>query len=128
MLQTAWVGWASAVASHGNLPGSWKAAPQSVATGWEQEMIEKLKLGVLRIIVDKDCIGRSAQIESMEVRRMVIKLRGGTAQLCIEIGRWKGEGREERKCEESRAPREGGNSKQRMRMGSDLGCRLQGKR
>ena len=48
----------------------------------------------------KDCKGRSAQIESKEVRRMVTKLRGGTAQLRIETGRWKEEGREERKCKE----------------------------
>ena len=48
--------------------------------------------------MDKDCKGRSAQIESKEVRRMVTKLRGGTAHLRIETGRWKGEGREERKC------------------------------
>ena len=32
--------------------------------------------------------------------RMVTKLRGGTAQLRIETGRRKGEGREERKCKE----------------------------
>ena len=50
--------------------------------------------------MDKDCKGRSAQIESKEVRRMVTKLRGGTAQLRIKTGRWKGEGREERKCKE----------------------------
>ena len=31
---------------------------------------------------------------------MVTKLRGGTAHLRIETGRWKGEGREERKCKE----------------------------
>ena len=67
---------------------------------WEQEMSEKPKLEVLRMIVDKDCKGRSAQIESKEVRRMVTKLRGGTAQLRIETGRWKGECREERKCKE----------------------------
>ncbi len=52
------------------------------------------------MIVDKDCKGRSAQIENKEVRRMVTKLRGGKAQLHIETGRWKGEGREERKCKE----------------------------
>ena len=63
-------------------------------------MGEKPKLEVLRMIVDKDCKGRSAQIESKEVRRMVTNLRGGTAQLCIETRRWKGEGREERKCKE----------------------------
>ena len=63
-------------------------------------MSEKPKLEVLRMIVDKDCKGRSAQIESKEVRRMVTKLRGGTAHLRIETGRWKGEGREERKCKE----------------------------
>ena len=40
------------------------------------------------------------KIESKEVRRMVTKLRGGTAHLRIETGRWKGEGREERKCKE----------------------------
>ena len=50
---------------------------------WEQEMSEKLKLEVLSVIVDKDCKGRSAQIESKEVRRMVTKLRVGTAQLRI---------------------------------------------
>ena len=46
-------------------------------------MSEKPKLEVLRMIVDKDCKGRSAQIESKEVRRMVTKLRGGTAKLVI---------------------------------------------
>ena len=73
---------------------------REVRASWEQEMNEKRKLEVLRMIVDKDCKGRSAQIESKEVRRMVTKLRGGTAQLHIETGRWKGEGREERKCKE----------------------------
>ena len=61
-------------------------------------MSEKPKLEVM--IVDKECKGRSPQIESKEVRRMVTKLRGRTAQLHIETGRWKGEGREERKCTE----------------------------
>ena len=73
---------------------------REVRASWKQEMSEKPKLEVLRMIVDKDCKGRSAQIESKEVRRMVTKLRGGTAQLRIENGRWKGEGREERKCKE----------------------------
>ena len=73
---------------------------REVRASWKQEMSEKPKLEVLRMIVDKDCKGRSAQIESKEVRRMVTKLRGGTAQLRIETGRWKGEGREERKCKE----------------------------
>ena len=111
-------------------------------------MSEKPKLELLKMIVDKDCTLRSAQIESKEVRRMVTKLRGGTAQLHIETGRWKGEGREERKCKESSGQEvedakhllincarwqdekeeliervkdtqeRGGNLKQRMRMGS----------
>ena len=97
--------------------------------------------------MDKDCKGRSAQIESKEVRRMVTKLRGGTAYLRIETGRWKGEGREERKCKECsgqevedvkhfllkcakwqderekligrvKGTQRGGNLKQRMMMGS----------
>ena len=68
-------------------------------------------------------------------------LRGGTAQLCIETRRWKGESREERKCKECSGKEVedakhfllkcarwqdvkgtqrggGGNLKQRMRMGS----------
>ena len=57
-------------------------------------MSEKPKLEVLRMIVDKDCKGRSAQIESKEVRRMVTKLRGGTAQLHIEPEEGKAEKRE----------------------------------
>ena len=74
---------------------------REVRASLEQEMSEKPKLEVLkRMIVYKDCKGRSAQIESKEVQRMVTKLRGGTAQLRIETGRCKGEGREERKCKE----------------------------
>ena len=120
---------------------------REVRASWEQEMSEKAKLKVLRMIVDKDCKGRSAQIESKEVRRMVTKLRGGTAQLHIETRRWKREGREEKKCKECseqevedakhfllkcarwqderkeqiervRGTQRGGNLKQRMRMGS----------
>ena len=51
-------------------------AQREVRASWEQVMSEKLE--VLRMIADKDCKGRSAQIESKEVRRMVTKLRGGT--------------------------------------------------
>ena len=85
-------------------------------------------------------------MRAREVKRMVTKLRGGTAQLRIETGRRKGEGREERKCKECsgqevedakhfllkcarwqdkreliervKGTQRGGNLKQRMMMGS----------
>ena len=59
-------------------------------------MSEKPKLEVLRMIVDKDCKGRNAEIDSKEVRRMVTKLRGGTHSCALkpEDGKGKVEKRE----------------------------------
>ena len=35
-----------------------------------------------------------------KVKRVLTKLRGGTAELQVELGRWKGLSREDRKCAE----------------------------
>ena len=42
------------------------------------------------------CVG----VRRKKIRRMLAKLRGGTAELQVEVGRWRGLRREERKCAE----------------------------
>ena len=45
-----------------------------------------------------ECIPRCVEVECKRQRRMLVKLRGGTAELRIEMGRWSGLSRDERIC------------------------------
>ena len=67
---------------------------------WGREMKVKPKLIVLKKITDLEewagCVGLRRRAD----RRMMIKLRGGTAAFQIETGRWRGVIREERVCKE----------------------------
>ena len=46
------------------------------------------------------CEAKCIDVESKRIRRMLTKLRGGTAELRVETGRWSGLQREERICKQ----------------------------
>ena len=48
--------------------------------------------------MDNECKARCVGMDCKRHRRMMAKLRGGTAELGIEIGRWHGLRREDRVC------------------------------
>ena len=67
---------------------------------WDREMEVKPKLSMLQKIVDLEEWSDCARLRRRSDRRMMIKLRGGTAAFQIETGRWQGVAREERVCKE----------------------------
>ena len=46
--------------------------------------------------MDGECMPRCVEVECNRQRRMLVKLRVGTAELRIEMGRWSGLSRDER--------------------------------
>ena len=73
MLQTAWGCRASAVVGHANLPGSWKAAPQSVATGGNGAV-------TIRVVAKLKCV---------EFWYRVMKTRGWRLVKHVAVEAWK---------------------------------------
>ena len=67
---------------------------------WGRKMEMKPKLTMLRRITNLDEWSDCAELRQRADRRMMIKLRGGTAAFQIEKGRWRGVVREERVCKE----------------------------
>ena len=63
-------------------------------------MHEKLKLSMMKLIVKCEVESSCAFSNSKVERRLMLKLRGGTAVFQIEIGRWHGAKREEWMCKE----------------------------
>ena len=60
----------------------------------------KPKLAVLRLLKEKGSESRCLDMASKRVRRVMMRLRGGTAPLRIESGRWQRSPMEERTCQE----------------------------
>ena len=58
------------------------------------------KLATLRLLKEKGSESRCLEVASKSLRRIMMMLRGGTAPLMIESGRWRGLPREERRCRE----------------------------
>ena len=50
--------------------------------------------------MDNECKARCVGIDCKRRRRMMAELRGGTAELGVETGRWHGLRREDRVCKE----------------------------
>ena len=50
--------------------------------------------------MDNECKARCVGMDCKRRRRMMVKLRGGTAELGVEIGKWHGLRREDRVCKE----------------------------
>ena len=71
---------------------------RNVTDEWRKEMHEKLSMmkRITKCAVRSSC----AFLKSKAERRMMLKLRGGTAAFQIEMGRWHGLKREERVCKE----------------------------
>ena len=93
-----------------SLPVVWEArvrcvqllsvAWRNVRDGWRKEMHEKPKLSMMKRITECEVKSSCAFLKSKVERRMMLKLRGGTAAFQIEAGRWHGLKREERVCKE----------------------------
>ena len=65
---------------------------------WREAARERPKLEVIGSLMDAECKARCVEIECKMQRRMMVKLRGGTAELRVETGRWCGLSRGERLC------------------------------
>ena len=65
---------------------------------WREAAREWPKLEVIGSLMDAKCKARCVEIECKMQRRMMVKLRGGTAELRVETGRWCGLSRGERLC------------------------------
>ena len=63
-------------------------------------MHEKPKLSMMKRIMECEVRSSCAFLKSKAERRMMVKLRGGTAAFQIEMGRWHGLKREEQVCKE----------------------------
>ena len=69
---------------------------------WREVTAEELekwpKLCVLQELVRRGFEATCVGVKRKKIRRILTKLRGGTAELQVEVGRWRGLKREERKC------------------------------
>lgn len=78
----------------------WNIAWRRAKDGWLKELNEKPKLSMLKMLVDCGVESSCAYVKSKSERRILMKLRGGTAPLQIEMGRWQGIRWEERLCKQ----------------------------
>ena len=60
----------------------------------------KSKLEMTGRLMESECKTRCVWIDCKRHRRMMTRLRGGTAELGIEVRRWHGVRREDRVCKE----------------------------
>ena len=73
---------------------------KKVEDEWDGELATKPKLALLKFLKEKRGESRCLDVADKDKRRMMMMIRGGTAPLRIECGRWKGLERAERKCGE----------------------------
>ena len=76
------------------------SAWRMVREAWDAEIQERSKLGVVKGLLECGCQSRLVDVGSKRIRRMLAKLRGGTAELRVETGRWNGLKKEERICKQ----------------------------
>ena len=69
---------------------------RNVKVEWRKEVHEKPKLSMMKLIGECEVESSCALLKSKAERRMMLKLRGGTATSQIEMGWWHGMKREER--------------------------------
>ena len=72
----------------------------NVKDEWRKEVHEKPKLSMMKLIGKCEVELSCALLKTKAERRMMLKLRGGTAAFQIGMGRWRGMKREERVCKE----------------------------
>ena len=75
-------------------------AARKVRSMLMKELEERPKLGMMKKIAALELESSCAVLKGKRDRRMIIKLRGGTAAFQIEVGRWQGVERKERTCKE----------------------------
>ena len=75
-------------------------ARRKVEDEWDDEPATKPKLALLWLLKEKGGESRCLDVAGKGKRRLMMMIRGGTAPLRIECGRWRGLGREERTCGE----------------------------
>ena len=73
---------------------------RNVREKWRKEVHKKAKLSMMKLIGEREVESSCALLKSKAERRVMLKLRGGTATFQIEMGRWHGMKREERVCKE----------------------------
>ena len=71
-----------------------------VLTEWNKDLEMKPKLSMLRRTVECGEESSCAVVKAKRERRVLLKLRGGTAAFQVETGRWQGVKREDRLCKE----------------------------
>jgi hypothetical protein len=67
---------------------------------WRGELEKKPMLGMLKKIGELEEISSCVRWSVKSERRMLLKLRGGTALFQVELGRWQGVRREDKVCKE----------------------------
>ena len=75
-------------------------ASRKVDSMLAKELEEKPKLCMMKQMTEQGIDSSCAAVRSKRARRMLVKLRGGTAPFQIEMGRWQGVERERRICKE----------------------------
>ena len=70
------------------------------AAVWREKAKGSSKLKMTGKLMDNECKARCVGMDCKRCRRMMAKLRGSTAELGVEIGRWHGLRREDRVCKE----------------------------
>ena len=68
-----------------------------VKAAWRERAEGSSKLEMTRKLMDNECKACCVGMDCKRRRRMMAKLRGGTAELGIEIGRWHGLRREDKR-------------------------------
>ena len=78
-------------------------ALKGVRSRWKKEACAQRHptLEMVGSLMEQECEGRGMMVKCKRRRRLV-KLRGGTAELGVETGRWRGVRREERICKNCR--------------------------
>ena len=67
---------------------------------WHQEMVTKPKLSLLSKIFDLGLTQRCWRVQDRVLHSMLMKLKGSTAHVPVETGRWQGVAREDQVCRE----------------------------
>ena len=78
---------------------AWREAMDS----WKEEARSHSKLAEVQKLIEKRYEARCVEVKCKWRRRVLIQLRGGTAVLEVETGRWRGVSREGRVCRNCRS-------------------------
>ena len=78
---------------------AWREAMDS----WKEEARSHSKLAEVKKLIEKGYEARCVEVKCKWRRRVLVQLRGGTAALEVETGRWRGVSREGRVCRNRRS-------------------------